>query len=292
LLAAQVAVAQFLLAGSGLVIRNYIEQQQIRPGFDTSRSLAIAGVVRMNGSLNVDLLTQKLRSIPGTRQVTYAMRLPLGASGGGMRQKIMVPGVTPEAVSTGWTAVGPHYFDVMGTRILTGREFDENEGAHAAVVNETMARKYWGSPEAALGRFFRTDDEEVQITGIAEDGKYADLLERTQPWMFLPPPRRGWGEAVLVADLSRDARSALPEVRRAIREADPDLTIMSLNTLPQHMRIALFLPQVSAWVLPCLALLGASLAAVAFMAPLRTRSRAETTKSAFGCRSGPSPKTS
>jgi hypothetical protein len=64
----------------------------------------------------------------------------------------------------------------MGTRIIAGRAIDERDTASSkrvAVVNETMARRYWGSPAKALGRRFseKRGGDPIEIAGVASDWK-------------------------------------------------------------------------------------------------------------------------
>ncbi|MBZ5586777.1 MAG: FtsX-like permease family protein, partial [Acidobacteriia bacterium] len=260
LLVAQIAVCQFLLAGAGLLARSYLGQQSLRPGFDTDRKLVVATVLRFT-PLDFPALRDKLRSLPGVRQASWAMRLPLGASGGGARRKVALPGAAGEPLPVGYTDVGPGYFGIMGTRILRGREFQDFEPGHPIVVNECMARRFWGGADAAMGRFLQVDGRNYQVTGIAEDGRYANLLEETQPWMFLPAGA-GRNEGVLIAAIAGDPKAQFPAVRHALNEAAPGIAIPSLNTLRQHMRLALFAPQAGAWGTLAIALLGVFLAGV------------------------------
>ncbi len=260
LLLAQIAVCQFLLAGAGLLTRSYLEQQRLHPGFDPDRKLVVATVFRTS-PLDFPTLRDKLRSLPGVQQASYAMRLPLGASGGGARRNVALPGAAGEPLPVGYTDVGPGYFGVMGTRILRGREFQDFEPGRPVIVNECMARRFWGGSDAAMGGFLRVDGRDYQVTAVAEDGRYANLLEETQPWMFFPASADRH-EAVLIAAVSGDPKAELPFVRRALHEAAPGIAIPALNTLRQHMRLALFAPQAGAWGTLTIALLGVLLAGV------------------------------
>ncbi len=174
LLVGQIAVAQFLLVGAALLTRSYVEQQQVYPGFDAGRKLVAADVARFDGSaVDFRALRDKLLSVPGVRQATFAMRLPLSDVGGGAARSVFVPGVTPEPVSVGYCDVGAGYFSVMGTRMLRGREFLDHEPGRPAIINDFMARRFWGGADAAMGRFLRVEDKDYQVTGVAEDGKYS-----------------------------------------------------------------------------------------------------------------------
>jgi putative ABC transport system permease protein len=262
LLVGQIAVAQFLLAGGALLTRSYVEQLRIRPGFDAGRKLVVAMVARMDDSAaDFVALRDKLRALPGVRQTTFAMRLPLSATLGGAARMVSVPGVTQEPVSVGYSDVGAGYFSVMGTRMLRGREFLDHEPGRPAIINDFMARRFWGGADAAMGRFLRVEDKDYQVTGVAEDGKYSSILEGERPYLFLPAsPKRG--EGTLAVETAGDPANALPSVRQALREAGPAINTLSLTTLQQHLRPAYFTAQMSALMIGSIAVLGVFLAGV------------------------------
>jgi predicted permease len=262
LLVGQIAVAQFLLVGAALLTHSYVEQMQIYPGFDTARKLAIADVVSLSDSgADFSALRDKLRSVPGVRRATFAMRLPLGASGGGAARMVFVPGVTQEPVSVGYSDVGPGYFSLMGTRLLRGREFFDHESGRPAVINESMARRFWGGGDASMGRFLRVEKQEYQVTGVVEDGKYGDILEGPRPYFFVPA-RTKRGEGVLAVETAGDPAGLLPAMRQALLEVGPDINVISLTTMRQHLRIAYFMAQLGALMVGSIALLGVFLAGV------------------------------
>jgi len=77
---------------------------------------------------------------------------------------------------------------------------------------------------------------------VAEDGKYGSILEGQRPYLFLPAPRR---EARRAGVETAATRGAIPYVRQALREAGPDIDILSLTTLRQYLRIAFSAPKMS-----------------------------------------------
>jgi putative ABC transport system permease protein len=262
LLVGQIAVAQFLLVGAALLTRSYVEQQQIYPGFDAGRKLVAADVARLDGrAVDFRALRDKLLSVPGVRQATFTRRLPLSDTGGGAARSVFVPGVTPEPVSVGYCDVGADYFSVMGTRMLRGREFLDHEPGRPAIINDFMARRFWGGADAAMGRFLRVEDRDYQVTGVAEDGKYNSILEGQRPYLFLPAAANG-SEGVLAVETAGAPEEAIPSIRQALLKAAPDIDILSIITLRQHLRIAFFLPQMSVVLMGSIALLGVSLAGV------------------------------
>jgi uncharacterized integral membrane protein len=105
-------------------------------------------------------------------------------------------------------------FHAAGTSLLSGRAFtwhDDKNSPPVAVVNREFARRIFGSPTSAMGKYFkRRDGTRTQVVGIVEDGKYENLAEDPQPAMFLPilqqPPAN---EMSLVVRSNRDPQQLL-----------------------------------------------------------------------------------
>ena len=77
-------------------------------------------------------------------------------------------------------SVSPGYFATTGTRLLTGRAFsihDDEHAPHVAIVNETFARKLFGTPEVVGKHFPLNPSIQAEIVGVVEDGKYETLTE-------------------------------------------------------------------------------------------------------------------
>jgi MacB-like periplasmic core domain/FtsX-like permease family len=86
--------------------------------------------------------------------------------------------------------VSPRYFEAAGTTLLSGRAFtwhDDAQAPRVAVINQEMARRVFGSVDAALGGYYKLrDGTRWQVAGIVEDGKYFQLAENPRAAMFFP----------------------------------------------------------------------------------------------------------
>src|SRR6185295_10210428 len=132
--------------------------------------------------------------------------------------------------------VSPGYFATMGMPLLHGREFSDADVAGApnvAVVNETMARYFFGKTDV-LGRRFTTDDSssvfDVEIVGVVRDAKYTNLRETTPRHFYTPL----W-QATRLFGLTLHARGDAPVLERSLRELlrriDPAVPLASVTTL-------------------------------------------------------------
>lgn len=118
--------------------------------------------------------------------------------------------------------VSPNFFRTMGTRLVAGRDFDsrDNEdGQMAAIVNESMARYFLGSPDA-VGQTFQVGGQPLALVGVVQDARYQSLRESAPPIVYLPYMQRPIEGANLairtVGDPEKIAETLWNEVHRQV----------------------------------------------------------------------------
>jgi len=199
------------------------------------------------------------------------MRFPFGMSGGGATHKVFLPGnlagAGPEGTTINFDPVGEGYFSVLGTRILGGRAIEQHDldtNAHVMVVNQAMANRFWPNRDPLGQRLHldRADGDEYEVVGVAENGKYNDVREDRMPYLFLPMKSNEYGELAMAVQTGVDPEAVAPAVRRVLRELNHDVPVLSLVTLREHMREALFTERVTAELTGVMGGLGLLLAAV------------------------------
>jgi predicted permease len=259
----QIAISQFLLVGAGLLFRSYQEVQRIRPGFDPDQKVLAAFLTAPAEDKTVDFarLADRLREVPGVVRVSFTNFLPLTGMGDGKRD-VMIPGVTAEPVPVGGRAAGADYLTVMGTRLLRGRDFERSDSSGAVVVNETMARQVWGSPDAAMGKVFRMGGIDCRVQGVVENGKYTSLDEDPMPFLFRATPvdKRGVGTLLIETNVAPTAMAGT--IRKVIHDADSGAFVMSLASLRQSMQFPLLPYRIALGLIGTIAVLGIFLAGV------------------------------
>jgi predicted permease len=170
---------------------------------------------------------EELRALPGVEAVGLASRLPL-ASDINM-EGVLVPGrhqAGDEPTQIDAVHVDGAYFRAVGVPIVEGRAFsdDDVEGERrVAIVNETLARKYWPgrSPVGQLIHLGRFDQPPHEIVGVARDHKVRSVGEEPRPYLHLPaPPSRSIALAVRT---TTPAEAALPMLRAAVLKLEPDV---------------------------------------------------------------------
>ena len=183
-----------------------------------------------------------------------------------------------------FNAVDPDYFQTMKIPLLRGRSFtdaDNPASLNVAIVNQTMAERFWPG-EDPIGKRFRageTGDTLWQVVGIAQNGKYGMLAEDPQPYFYLTLTQHFEHMRVLEIRTSVPPETLILPVQQAVKELDPGLPIFSLRTMADSLSGAngFMIFRIAALLASCIGGMGLVLAivgvygVVAFAASQRTR---------------------
>jgi putative ABC transport system permease protein len=278
LIVTQVALSLVMVVCSGLLVRSVIKALALDPGFNAHQNLLVMELVPDFGTKSeegsmafVREARRRLQALPGVTANTTAMRFPFGMSGSGATRKVFLPGNLESAGAEGATInfdpVGEGYFSVLGTRIVRGRAIEQHDldtNAHVMVVNQAMANRFWpnGDPVGQRVHLKRANGDEYEVIGVAEDGKYNDVREDRMPYLFLPMKSDEYGELAMAVKTNVDPEALAPAVRRVLRELNHEVPILSLVTLREYMREALYEERVMAGLIGVMGGLGLLLAAV------------------------------
>ena len=132
-----------------------------------------------------------------------------------------------------------------------------------AIVNETLARRFWPE-ENALGKRLRLgrDGPAVEIVGVARDGKYLTLGEEPRPYLFLPLLQNYRSTVTIVVRTTAVPRSVEPTLRAEVRGLDPTLPVYVVKTVAEFMSRSLAGPKALALIVSMFAALALVLATV------------------------------
>jgi len=218
-------------------------------------------------------LLERFTAIPGVRSAALSGTTPV--SGGGASRFIDVPLFRENVedrrrVALNWIA--PKYFETLGTPLLAGRDFDfEDQGPPVAIVNQSMARHYFGdrSPIGQLFSFDRQDNrgavrqEQYQIVGLVGDSKYLNLQEPIWRMVYLnafQEPRLFANQFSLRTNVRPEAVAG--EVRRAVRDVAPTVAVGRITTMTEQVDASMIPERLIAMLSGFFGALGALLAAV------------------------------
>jgi predicted permease len=170
-----------------------------------------------------------------------------------------------EDVGFAANVVSSDYFRTMGIPLVAGREFDARD-ANAIdpplVVNETFARRFFGTASAALGRRVETAGQQATIVGVARDIKYARLDEAPRGYVYTPFSHFFMTSMTLHVRSAVDHAATLARIREHAHALDPSMTILTSGTLSDQLRSATSIYETLARVLTMIGALAAALAAL------------------------------
>ena len=273
----QVAVALIVLVLAGLFLKSFRNSLVAKPGFDQDRvmlahvDLAGRGYTKETGRVFLDQLLQKLEASPGVERASAAAMMPLDIRG--LNTGVIdVEGAPfdPER-KTLWYNVTPGYFASMGMPFVEGRDLSplaRTDLPLDAVINQEMARRYWPGV-SPIGRRFEISGTFYEIAGVVRNAKYLSLNESPRPIAWLTIRAQFIFTPTLhVRAASGDPRVLLPTMREAVRNLDPEITLIDPRTLAQHVDNNLFMQRVPARMLSVLGPLALALSAIGLYAVL------------------------
>jgi len=201
IVAAQVALSLVLLVASGLFLRSFVKLSTLDIGFDRTNVLIVhadlhtAKVPPDQWLATYQQIEERLRSLPGIVSVGRSVMTPIS----GFEWNQFVQTGSPnqpkgDDALVYFNFISPGYFQTMRTPLLAGRGFNDHDtktSTKVAIINESMARKFFPNAEA-LGKYFSTVEDpgkpvpQFQIVGLARDSKYESLREETFSTAFFP----------------------------------------------------------------------------------------------------------
>jgi predicted permease len=247
LVVAQIALSLALLSGSGLLVRSLRNTLAIDPGFDLRRgvvlplNLGFGQYDEAESKALRDELLHRAAALPGIESAALAAFVPLGVIHG--HHDVDIEGyerAPDELMLVKRNMVSPGYIETMGIQVVRGRAIDQRDTENAtpvAMVNETMARRFWPDRDP-IGRTVRADlGTRYTVVGVIEDGKYSSLRGTSEPYLVLPLTQSEPIQRVnLVVRTRGDPREVIEPLRSAARQVAPGLPISTVLTMPQYLQ--------------------------------------------------------
>ncbi|MGH7578956.1 MAG: ADOP family duplicated permease, partial [Gemmatimonadales bacterium] len=291
LVVAQVAVSMVLMVGAGLMLRSLLALQALDPGFDTQRVLTMT--LDLNWSRYTsnelilgfhDRLHARLAGQPGVIATASSLTFPLD---GHRRINVgfVIEGQPP--AEAGAEPLGdlrsatPEYFQTLGIPLVTGRFFTASDGPNSpnvAIVNQTLARRYWGR-ETAVGHRISADSGKTWITivGVVGDVRHYGLDSEPSDEVYLPFSQVPIREGTFLVRTSADPGAMARRIGEEVLAIDPGQPLANVQTLEEVRGEALASPRLTTTLLLMFALLALCITAaglggvVAFSVSQRTQ---------------------
>jgi predicted permease len=268
---AQIALSLVLLVSAGLFIRSFRAAQGFHPGFDArnvlveSYDLYPSGYKQEQGIAFDRQVLERVRALGGVRAASLADWVPLGFSQN-------ADYFTPEGYSAGpketlvagVAHVSPGYFATLRIPLVRGRDFtaaDSADSTPVAIVNQTLAERYWRAGDAA-GKRIKVEGKWATIVGVASTTNYYDLNEPPRPFLYLSLYQFYSSGVTLHVRTAGDPGAAAGAVAGVIRQANADMPVFDVSTLEARMQPATFVQHMAGSFVGVFGVLALVLAAV------------------------------
>ena len=287
LLVFEVALALLLMIGSGLLIRSFVRLSDVNPGVRADH--VITAAIALSNKYSEPQIGQfwkrfleKLQALPGVKAVGITMSLPpnlleitnpftVEGQGYDQHRKLQLA----EEMS-----VSPDYFRALGIPLIKGRFFapsDRVEGEKdpmIVIINETMARQYFGDKDPIGGRIQTGDPNPSSpwetIVGVVGDVKYSGLDSTPEPTIYVPYNENAWvgwaWQMYLVVRSSGNAQQIVPAIRADLASMDATLPLAQVRTMDELLDESLVQQRFRTWLISGFAALALLLSAIGIYA--------------------------
>jgi predicted permease len=266
----QASLSVVLLAGAGLLTRSMQKMEHQNFGFETENRVNLRVNAPFTGYSPEKLdatyraMQERLSRIPGVESATLAQYTPFTDNWGELivRQGKGTPNVTDDSNSASWDHIGPGYLEAMGQTLVRGRSITDQDRADTlkiAVVDEAFVRKFFKPGEDPIGTRFGIMDVKhsgtYEIVGVVHTANYTDPSGHWRPPLFFVPlaqyvqydeamaqmieHRVHLIESVVLKLRDRPGLGGVgglePQVRQALAEVDPNLTLVRMRTMQDQV---------------------------------------------------------
>jgi macrolide transport system ATP-binding/permease protein len=240
----QVSLSFILLAGTGLLLQSLIKMRNASPGFNAN---VVSSVVDLfSAGYNVERakifhtqLLDRVRTLPGVESAALTRVIPFSYNVFSSAP-IEVDGYQPppnEQPTVEYIEVTEDYFTTLGIPLVSGREFmrtDDENAPPLAIINETMAAKYWPGNDP-VGQRLKVKDRWMQIVGIAKNSNYRSKTETPVPFFYVPLRQNFRVQNSLLIRTRETPGAMMPALAREVHALDPNLAPLITDRLQDQI---------------------------------------------------------
>ena len=273
LITAQMAVTVVLMISSGLFLRAFWSARTLDLGIQTQGlytthfNLEVQGYDARRALDFFRELMNHTSALPGVESVALARKLPLASiSTMGPGHPLEVPPTSEDQVPVHFNIVGGSYFESLDITFLNGRTFyseDHPEAPPVAVINETMASRFWPNQDPVGRQFFvgpSQSRQSYQVIGLASDAHYHGLVESTPNFIYLPISQRPNDTmTLLIRSSNPHLQAGLQDI---VRDLDRGIPLLAVTPLDEVLGQFFTAQRVAAWITGLVGLLGLLLGSI------------------------------
>ena len=258
LVAAQMAMAVVLLTESGLMIKTFISLLGIDPGFSATNVLTMRVTASSGGYPDGEAvagfyeeLLRRVRDLPGVKGAGAARLLPLASQMGdsGFRPAWYQPEPN-ESTQADWQYVTSGYIETMDIPLVAGRTFDERDvrdGQTVVMINEHLARRYWGEDSPLGSEVLAFGADTTVVVGVVGNVSHNGITMEVKDRYYLAHAqviRTGSMRAMTLTIAAQgDANRLIEPIRREIRTMDPSMPISDIRTVDDVLSASVAQPR-------------------------------------------------
>jgi predicted permease len=245
LVTAQVALSLFVLFAAGLLVRSLQNIRNVDLGYNREHILMVLTDPLSSGYDKERIvqfgneMSEKFRAVPGVRAASFSKNGLF--SGSESSTTLKIEGYTPPAdvePLADYDQVGANYFSTVGIPLELGRDIglqDTAASLHVAVINETMAKKYFGSANP-IGKKLQFDKDTMEVVGVARDARDHELRGEVTPRFYLPAAQIAAANPVLNFEIRTvgNPGAVAESVRKLLKDYDSNVPVYSVRTLSEQ----------------------------------------------------------
>ncbi len=248
LVVSQVALTLVLLTGAGLLIKSFVRLQDTQLGFRAEQLMTARVTLPSSTYTNAQRrltfaqrLLEEVRRQPGMREAALTSQLPF--AWGVQSFGIMIDGREEsegDMPNAHFRSITPEYLGVMEIPLLRGREFSDADHERApmvALINETMAKKYWPNADPIGQRIKETSNEQVwrEIVGIVGSVRHEARERELEAEMLVPWSQRPDVTLNLAVRTQFEPSSVGGALRSSVAAVDPELPLFDVRTMEARL---------------------------------------------------------
>ncbi len=276
LVVGQIAIALVLLVGAGLMVKSFWALLHVQPGFRTDHLLTARLTMSQSsypnagkiGAFQRELL-ERVRNIPGVQSAGLATYLPLSGTDNGW--SFLIEGRPPLPIGVHnmakYRPVSPGYFETIGMPLLRGRGLrsaDNESAPFVVVINEYMARTYWGQQNPVGQRLKFGPETWRTVIGVAGDVRHEGLDGELKPEMYVPFAQAPnvETEPTIVVRTQIDAASMTMSLRKTVFAMDATVPLDQVETMEQLVSTSVGQPRFRTVLLAVFSMLALVMASI------------------------------
>jgi predicted permease len=279
LIVVEVAMTIVLLAGATLVLRSFVNLARVPLGFDPHEVQSMQ--IRLTGEKYRAVearreffreLVERVEAHPGVVAASGVLIRPLeGTVGWDFDYAIEAQSLDDarQNALANYESITAHYFRTFGIPLKAGREFeaqDRAENPRVVIVSESMAKRFFGSPAAAIGKRLKLDPNDPeepwrQIVGVAGDVRYREL-QTSRLDLYVPHAQSTPSLNHFAVRTTLDPQQAVALIKREVAALDPYQAVSRIASMDELAAAQLARPRFNAVLLNWLAGLAMLLAAL------------------------------